>query len=179
MLKERALGKQGVQPGKTRLDIGCGNNKVPGATYLDFDIKAKPDILHDLNQFPYPIADNTFDEIFAKHIIEHLNDPIGFMREMCRVLKPGGTIFVATPHFSCRVAYSEPQHKLFFSYFMFNNVINGLDLEVLEQKITFFKTFRATGISFLANKYPDTYERFWTYMFPAENVILFARKKGI
>jgi len=151
---------------------------MPGAVYLDFDVKAKPDILHDLNKFPYPIADNTFDEIFAKHIIEHLNDPIGFMREMCRILKPGGTIFVATPHFSCRVAYSEPQHKLFFSYFMFNNVINGLDFEVLEQKITFFKTFRAVGISFLANKFPDTYERFWTYIFPAENVTLLAKKKA-
>jgi len=163
---------------KTRLDIGCGNNKVPGATYLDFDVKAKPDILHDLNIFPYPIADNTFDEINATHIIEHLNDPIGFMREMCRILKTGGTIFVETPHFSSRVAYSEPQHTLFFSYFMFNNIINGLALEVVEQKITFYKTFRASGISFLANKYPDTYERFWTYMFPAENVRLLARKKA-
>lgn len=162
---------------KKRLDIGCGNNKIPGATYLDFDTKANPDILHNLNVFPYPIKDNTFDEIYAKHIIEHLNDPIGFMKEMTRVLKPGGTIFIETPHFSSRVAYSEPQHTLFFSYFMFNNIINGLDLEILEQRITFYKTFRTFGIAYLANKYPDTYERFWTYMFPAENVSLLARKK--
>ena len=162
---------------KKRLDIGCGNNKIPGSTYVDFDPKANPDILHDLNKFPYPIPDNTFDEVYAKHIIEHLNDPIGFMRELTRVLKPGGTVFVETPHFSSRVAYSEPQHTLFFSYFMFNNIINGLDLEVVEQKITFYKSFRAAGIAALANKYPDGYERFWTYMFPAENVSLLARKK--
>lgn len=162
---------------KTRLDVGCGNNKIPGAAYIDIDPNANPDIVHDLNKFPYPVADNSFEEIYAKHIIEHLNDPIGFMRELTRILKPGGRVYVETPHFSCRVAYSEPQHKLFFSYFMFNNLINGLDLEVVEQKITFYKTFRACGIACLANKYPDTYERFWTYMFPAENVILCAQKK--
>jgi len=159
-----------------RLDIGCGVNKIPGATYLDINPKVNPDILHDLNKFPYPIADNSFDEIYAKHVIEHLDDPSGFMREISRILRPAGIVFIETPHFSSRVAYSEPQHKLFFSYFMFNSLINGLDLEVVEQRITFYKSFRAAGISYLANKYPDAYERFWTYIFPAENVILLARK---
>jgi SAM-dependent methyltransferase len=160
-----------------RLDIGCGNNKVPGAIYLDVDPNAHPDILHDLNVFPYPILDRSFDEIVAKHIIEHLDNPIGFMREIARILKPGGTVYIETPHFSSRVAYSEPQHKSFFSYFMFNSLIQGLDLEVIEQRITFYKSFRACGISSLVNRFPDTYERFWTYMFPAENVILRARKR--
>ncbi len=163
--------------GRTRLDIGCGNNKMPGATYLDFDSKAHPDILHDLNKFPYPIKDNSYDEIYAKHIIEHLNDVVSFIKEMERILKPGGTVFIATPHFSSRVAYSEPQHTRFFSYFMFNSLLSFVNLDVVEQKITFYKLFRASGISFLANKYPDTYERFWTYMFPAENVTLLAKKK--
>ena len=161
-----------------RLDIGCGMNKIPGAVCLDIDPKVNPDILHNLNNFPYPIPDNSFNEIYAKHVVEHLNDPAGFMREMNRILKAGGTVFIETPHFSSRVAYSEPQHKLFFSYFMFNSIINGLDLEVIKQRITFYKSFRMVGISYLANKFPDNYERFWTYIFPAENVTLLARKKG-
>jgi len=75
-----------------RLDIGCGNNKTPGSTYLDFDEIANPDILHDLNIFPYPIEDNSFDEIIAKHIIEHLDHPQKFIQELCRVCKPGFSI---------------------------------------------------------------------------------------
>ncbi|MDE2028175.1 MAG: class I SAM-dependent methyltransferase, partial [Candidatus Omnitrophica bacterium] len=135
----------------TRLDLGCGNNKISGATYLDIDPVAKPDILHDLNKFPYPIEDNSYDEIYARHIIEHLDDVVAFMKELYRILKPGGKVHLETPHFSSRVAYSEPQHTRFFSYFMFMSLINGLNFEIVDHRITFYKTFRASGISFLAN----------------------------
>ena len=160
-----------------RLDIGCGNNKMPGATYLDFDEIANPDILHDLNIFPYPIEDNSFDEIIAKHIIEHLDHPQEFIEELCRVCKPGGTIFIETPHFSSYVAYSEPQHRLFYSYFLLSNLVRPIPIKTIKQEITFYKVFRFVGISFLANKCPRTYERFWTYMFPAENVKILLKKE--
>ncbi len=57
------------------LDIGCGINKIPDAVGMDIDPDSKADIIHDLNVFPYPINDNAFDRIYAKHIIEHLDDP--------------------------------------------------------------------------------------------------------
>ena len=135
---------------KKRLDIGCGNNKIPGSTYVDFDPKANPDILHDLNKFPYPIADDSFDEIYAKHIIEHLDDPIGFMKEMARILKPGGTIFVETPHFSSRVAYSEPQHTLFFSYFITAGYWNGRCFIFV---CSLYDCFFRGGLAFVVNSY--------------------------
>ena len=53
-----------------RLDIGSGTNKIPGSTYLDVDPNVNPDILHDLDKFPYPVADDSYDQIYAKHIIE-------------------------------------------------------------------------------------------------------------
>ena len=133
--------------------------------------------IHDLNKYPYPIESNSFDKVFAKHIIEHLNDPGKFIEEIHRILKPGGTAFFETPHFSSYVAYSEPQHKFFFSYFMFTNLIRHLPFKVLKQEITFYKTFRFFGIKALANRFPRGYERFWTFIFPAENVVLLVEKK--
>ncbi len=162
---------------KKILDVGCSHHKIPGTVRLDIDPTVHPDILHDLNIFPYPIEDNMFDQIYAKHIIEHLNDPIRFMREMCRILKRGGVIFVETPHFSSRIAYSDPTHQNYFSYLMLTNILRGLELEIEKQRITFYKTFRTTGIAFLANRFPDNYERFWTYIFPAENLTLLAKKR--
>lgn len=159
------------------LDIGCARNKIPNAIGIDIDEKSQADILHDLNSYPYPIEDNSIDRIYAKHIIEHLNDPKRFIKEISRILKPGGRAFIETPHFSCRVAYSEPQHKLFYSYFMFNNLLSDIDgITVIRQEITFYKAFRFAGVKYLANKYPDIYERFWTYIFPAENIKLSIRK---
>ena len=159
------------------LDIGCARNKLPNAIGIDIDKNSQADILHDLNFYPYPIEDNSIDRIYAKHIIEHLNEPKRFIKEISRILKPGGTAFIETPHFSCRVAYSEPQHKLFYSYFMFTNLLSGIaGITIIKQEITFYKTFRFVGVKYLANKYPDIYERFWTYIFPAENIKLLLRK---
>lgn len=153
------------------LDIGCSRNKTPGTFGIDIDPNSQADLLHDLNIYPYPLDSNNAEKIYAKHIIEHVADPRKFVHELFRLVKPGGKVFIETPHFSCRVAYSEPEHKLFYSYFMFHELAKGLNLKVLRHEITFHKIFRFIGIRALANRWPDTYERFWTYMFPAENVI--------
>jgi len=159
------------------LDLGCKNEKMPDAIGVDIDKNSDADIIHDLNVYPYPFKENTIDQVYAKHIIEHLDDPRGFLKEIWRILKPQATVFIETPHFSNYVAYAEPQHKLYYSYFMFKELLKGIDLQVVKQEITFYKTFRLVGIKFLANKFPLSYERFWTYLFPAENIKVLLRKK--
>lgn len=171
MLKE-----QKPQVAEKILDLGCGIDKMPGAIGMDIDEKSKADIIHDFDVFPYPIGDNVFDKIYAKHIIEHLKDPKGFLKEIHRILKPGGTAFIETPHFSSYVAYSNHEHKLFYSYFLFTTLLTGINFKVLKQEITFHRSFRRVGIKYLANKNPLDYERFWTYLFPAENVTLLVQK---
>ena len=57
---------------KSVLDLGCGNRKKPGAIGVDINPNAQADIIHDLNKFPYPFEDSTFDEIYADNTIEHL-----------------------------------------------------------------------------------------------------------
>ena len=161
---------------KEILDIGCGNNKIKGAIGLDIDKNTQADIVWDLSKYPYPIEDNRFDEIYAKHIIEHVDDPIKFMKEVHRITKPNGTCFVETPHFSCYVSYSEPQHKRYFSYFMIDEILKKVSFRIVKKEITFYKTFRLIGIKYLANKYPRNYEKFWTYLFPAENVKVVLRR---
>ncbi len=159
------------------LDLGCGVNKTPRAVGMDIDPNSNAEIIHDFNAYPYPIEDNSFDRVMAKHIIEHLNDPQSFIFEIYRILKPNGTAFIETPHFSSYVAYSEPQHKLFYSYFLLYNMVNKTKFETVKQEITFYKFYRLLGIKWLANKHPRTYERFWTFLFPAENVTIKLRKK--
>ncbi len=158
------------------LDLGCKNSKIPGAIGVDVCKDTQADVIHDLEVFPYPFETNSIDKIYTKHLIEHLNNPKGFLKEVHRILKSGGEIYIETPHFSNYVAYAEPEHKLYYSYFMFKNLISAGDFVIESIELTFYKTFRFFGIRFLANKFPEQYERFWTYLFPAECIIAKLKK---
>ena len=152
------------------LDFGCSTNKTEKAIGVDIDISNRPDVIFDLNRFPYPLKDSVADRVVAKHILEHLGDLYGIFREVHRVLKKDGEFIIEVPHFSSRVAYSEPEHNRFYSYFMFDKLIKAIPCRVRKREITFHRSFRRSGVKALANRFPDGYERFWTYMFPAENI---------
>lgn len=47
---------------------------------------------------PLPFADATFDYVFSIEGIEHFDSPFTFVMELCRVLKPGGRLFITTPN---------------------------------------------------------------------------------
>ncbi len=47
--------------------------------------------------YSLPFEDARFDRVFSNALMEHLTDPVRAMREMLRVLKPGGVIGVSSP----------------------------------------------------------------------------------
>ena len=52
---------------------------------------------HDVIK-PLPFPDNHFDHVFSIEGIEHFENPWTFTRELCRVLKPGGRLYISTPN---------------------------------------------------------------------------------
>jgi len=82
------------------LDVGCGVNKQTGSIGIDRNPDTRADVLCDLDHRFYPFRDDSFDEVRAVHVVEHVSDVIRFMEELHRVVRPGGTIHVVTPHYT-------------------------------------------------------------------------------
>ena len=106
---------------KKILEIGCGNKKTKGAIGLDLVKTPLTDVVHDLNKFPYPFKKNTFDEIYADNVLEHLEAPLDkILGELCRISKSRGVIKITVPNCFSVGAFADPTHKKFFSWFTFD-----------------------------------------------------------
>ena len=78
------------------IDLGCGSaGACPYAEVLvdmndwSANFPDKKFIVHDLNKFPLPFYDKEFDFCFASHILEHVHNPIEFLKEVVRISKSG------------------------------------------------------------------------------------------
>lgn len=92
------------------LDVGCGPNKVPGALGIDHHPYPGVDVVCDLDAEPWPLPDDTFDEIHSRHVIEHVRDPVRFMTELHRIARDGAVLRIVTPHFSSIDSWRDPTH---------------------------------------------------------------------
>lgn len=101
------------------LDVGCGTAKTKGAIGIDRIKLNGVDIVHDLNKFPWPLKDETFDEIYMNDIIEHLDDTIKVMEECYRLLKSGGKLYIRVVYWNHKYSFSDPTHVRFFSEISF------------------------------------------------------------
>jgi SAM-dependent methyltransferase len=120
------------------IDIGCGGRKLPGATGMDI-LKLPPvDIVHDVNFFPWPIADNSYDLVFLNHALEHVGDVVKVMEEIHRILKPGGRAVIQVPYFRCIDAYNDPTHTHFFTANTLDYFVKGAGLQHYEYSSRLF-----------------------------------------
>lgn len=96
-----------------KLDLGCGPNKQAGFIGIDKIHFPGVDIVADLTKTPWPLADDSAEEVFSSHFLEHLEarQRVAFVNELYRVLKIGGRATIIVPHWaSCR-AYGDMTHK--------------------------------------------------------------------
>ena len=90
------------------MDFGCGTKPyqslfTQAAEYIGVDYAGEGhsheneqiDVYYDGKTIPFP--DNTFDSILASEVLEHVFNLEDILKELCRVLKPGGKILITIP----------------------------------------------------------------------------------
>lgn len=110
--------------GDTVLDLGCGEGRHVISAYVEanvhsigvdlalddlrttqekFQAFAEPENtaksfgLASANALELPFADDTFDKVICSEVLEHIPDYAGALREIERVLKPGGLFCASVP----------------------------------------------------------------------------------
>jgi SAM-dependent methyltransferase len=163
--------------GGSILDVGCGSTKHAGAVGLDISADTDADIVHDLDVFPYPIEDSCFDEVVMQDVIEHVAEPMRVAAELHRILRPGGRLQLRTPHFSSVLAYGDPTHRHYYSTSAIRYLADPGFAHYSQSRFTvehitldLWLPFRALGIAAFANRYPDVYEKYLAFRFPAMNI---------
>ena len=108
-----------------KLNLGCGNNIREGWVNLDHP-RAVPSLLNptgaelvgcnlDYPLVELPFDDNTFEEILAQHVLEHIHNLLPLLQELHRIAEPGGKLLVAVPYGSADGAWADPTHvRAFF-----------------------------------------------------------------
>jgi hypothetical protein len=126
-----------------KLNIGCGKYKLPGFHNIDSWPDATPDQFVQLEELPLPFKDNTFEEVRADHVLEHLNNPFGLMLDLHRICVPGALIKIKVPHFSRGMTHAD--HKrcfdVTFPYYFnpkFTSGFLGKEMSLIQQRLRWF-----------------------------------------
>lgn len=149
----------------TAVDFNRGNFLVDSIKFVEAN----------LNQ-PLPIADNSFDIVAALEVIEHLENSYALLREITRILKPGGYAVVSTPNESnlaARLSYLSSGFYSDAAYVMrvpgpgdfYNPHVNCLPLPTLEY------AWRRAGLTmeqFEVSRYRPLACLLWPFLAPIQ-----------
>ncbi|MCX5749182.1 MAG: methyltransferase domain-containing protein [Candidatus Saganbacteria bacterium] len=108
-----------MQQEKIRLNIGCGNDIRPGYINCDKVAIEGVDKAVDLDA-RLPFEDNSVNEIVLIDVLEHVQDFIGSMEELCRILEKNGRLIIQVPYWNSWCAVADPTHRRGFHEKVFN-----------------------------------------------------------
>ncbi len=81
---------------------------------------------------PLPFKDQEFDSVLLSHVLEHVAHPAKLLKEIARVLKPGGALLVLTPHLH---AYDDPTHVHHFTLETLTSLLSNYFEDLSAQEI--------------------------------------------
>jgi ubiquinone/menaquinone biosynthesis C-methylase UbiE len=120
----------GVDLGKPGLSYG--KNNFPNVNFIE------------ANLYKLPFQDNHFDLVYSIDVVEHLDTPKLAIKELHRVCKPDGFVFIQTPNYPIKRVYDlwhwlrgskdspsdDPTHVYFFNSFSLKKMVSDVGLNI-------------------------------------------------
>ncbi len=100
---------------KKKLNFGCERDIRAGYDNVDLCKIEGVYKSFNFNIFPYPLKDNTYDYVYSRSVLEHLETPDKSLVELWRVCRPNAIIEIIVPYYNNKASVSEMEHKHFFS----------------------------------------------------------------
>ncbi|NIQ14667.1 MAG: methyltransferase domain-containing protein [Candidatus Dadabacteria bacterium] len=153
------------------LDLGCGHNKIQNSTGVDIDENCGADVIHDLNNFPYPFDSNSFDIIYLRNILEHLDDPKKSIEECVRIAKNGGFILILLVHFTNSQTFADWTHLRHSSYRLIPQLVKSIRMNNKVLELSKIKiTTRIPFVSIFVNLLPRFWEDYLCFLLTGKNL---------
>jgi len=106
------MGRHRDEDSDLRLNVGAGDTEW-GDVQLDVERTEQVTLLGDMHSLPFETG--SCSEVLLDNVLEHSPDTTGILREVHRVLRPGGIAYVFVPYYNAHGAYADPTHRAFFS----------------------------------------------------------------
>ena len=168
----------------TTLNVGCGQIRIPDSIGVDFDPATVADVIHDLDSFPWPFEDASFDRIVCSHVLEHLKTPWRAMNELIRIARPGALVEIATPHYSSPDSWGDITHYMHYSLktwepYYHRKPDKKPPFELVSRRLTFgHGLFSLAGRAIAAVFGLSFYEKYACLVFRAGNMEFVLRRLG-
>ena len=143
------------------LDLGCGLGDmllsldgIKKRTGVDTDIKFAKKRSNKINWIDANVEEysdeiGSYDAIICHHVIEHLEDPVAFIRRIYKTMKKNSILILGTPDFDCGVArlfdrnyrmLIDPTHTSLFSNDSLSRLLRDTGFQLIDSDYPYFDT---------------------------------------